>query len=229
MFSVKFTYIALCTFVLPLLVKANTAKIAKMYNQQIVSKECLNLILHKQNISTNITFTEKCCSGFANTFRSRSHVNLQHMSQYLDHLKLANCSEFYEECAARRYQFTPSSELMYDYFCNASAVASKCFPELNQSESNNLILFIENRQQTGHNMTTCDCDEPMLLPIIEEKRRTNYHEPCAQVAMVMAANISSMHEIVSHMIPFCDIVFCMFDTETLENNNISIWTCLPNR
>lgn len=223
------TVITVLISILIYMAEALEFKPEKIYDKNLVGKDCVDWLQYDRNTTREAIFVAKCCSNFASSYRRILLNKIRYLTMYLVSLKLANCTEFHEECVTRRYQYAPSSELLYDYLCNASALVDKCFPKLNQTTSHNLVSFVQYWYKREHWNVTFGCDESTIMPIIEEKKEEDFHQPCTQVAMALATNLSNTHEIVVDEAPFCGLVWCVFDTETIQNKRITAWTCLPDK
>jgi len=180
----------------------------------------------------NRKFELECCK----TVRPRSSIN------YLEILRQWNCPQLHDLCEYQRYaSFTTLfSELIYNYYCNYTAVVETCFTQVlatvsaAQQRSKNLWPFIDYTAVTSRltenkeaslklikwkNLTSLL--HPSLLTIDELK------EPCIAIAQYETDDLHNggYQETFYWSVFTQEIAHCGFDAEAFRVHRISILSC----
>ena len=172
----------------------------------------------------------ECCDQTLAKYHSRWIVNELPLSRYLAALKGWNCPQLQLECQRRFFNFTPFTELMYDYMCNSSVFRDKCLPKLTKQLA---PLNVDDADDVDAKRTVDEQLQRILVQIqpaqmtIEELL-----EPCIQMTQYVQAEENGtfrFQEVLHDGVSGCGIAWCGFGPEAYLAHEISIGICVLAR
>lgn len=161
----------------------------------------------------NATVRDECCAQVTKNYRRGWTAGNLYLTTYLESLRAWNCSEFREECSDPTFaQFSPYTEMVYQYFCNYDGYLSDCSQQLtsNVSSWNDTLLALNSTQFS---------DDQLL-------------EPCTQLAVYESQQLKgtgSYYEIIHPAITTCGMVWYGFDAAEIEPRHITPWKIAPTQ
>ena len=160
------------------------------------------------------------CNKTIQNFQTNWYNGSEYLYEFLTVLKSLNCPQFKQECKQKTYAFTEFTSLMYLQFCNQTELQSMCF--------NNLQRTVQNHSKKNLSSTTWD-KLIVELDNVSSFNAKEIEDPCVQVSMFDPKNIYQFVEVLNVFAPFCSIVWCGIDERIFKTENVSLWTCMPQR
>ena len=193
------------------------------------------------------TWELECCADVVRLYNFQWYSVSRSLTLFLETLRQWNCPQFEEQCQKRVFAFTSFSELIYDYFCNYTTVIEACLPQvvstvtrvqqrLNKiGTSFSVITKFDNTSEfqlstePSINVMTwkrlVSFIQPSLMTIEELK------EPCIEIAQydIEQVHDGGYQELITLLVPTCELSWCGFSAETFQHHRISFWTCLTSK
>ena len=194
----------------------------------------------------------ECCNETFRNYYSSWALQSLPLTTFLETLRQWNCPQYEKQCSSRVFAFTDFSKLVYDYFCNYSLLVENCLPQVItavegvQKQLNSPMHTKTNTSFSSTNasgLRSHDIDASInsstlfewksAISRIKPKEMTidKLLQPCIQIAQYDQAEIfgGSYHEVVSVLVPTCELFWCGFSGEAFRTHRISFWTCLSSK
>ena len=189
----------------------------------------------------NRTRELECCNEIEIKYKYYWSKDSLSLTKHLETLREWRCPQFHEQCRDRIFNFTIFTDLVYDYFCDYTALVGKCLPILNQtlkSLQNGLVSSNYGNNDgilnlNGHRVFETEKEWKILVSSMRSNQMTidDLLKPCIQVAQYEQEKLNDgdYQEVINFLIPFCQLTWYGFSSNIFQERDISTWTCLPKR
>ena len=183
-----------------------------------------------------------CCTNLTRDYNFEWYTISKSLTLFLETLRQWNCPQFEEQCEKRVFAFTTFSELIYDYFCNYTNIVKTCLPQVVAAvERLNNSMTSKNKIVDFENTSAIQLSTEISIDVVTWKRLVSFiqpslmtieelKEPCIEIAQydVEQEHDGGYQELISLLVPACELSWCGFSAETFQHHKISFWTCLTS-
>ena len=163
------------------------------------------------------TEVEECCDYISRKYEIKWAIGTRYLTNFMENLKAWNCSQFYEECSNPTYDFTDFTKMVYTYFCDYDSFHTDC------------LIDIETALQVQINpeKNWTDTIKFMDTSVLSDEDIMN---PCIQLSLYESDRLNERNnfsEIVHTAVPTCGWIWQGFESNIIQERNISPWTLAP--
>ena len=189
-----------------------------------------------------------CCNETVRYYHKNWAFRSLSLTTFLQTLRQWNCPQYEEQCSSRTFAFTDFSNLVYDYFCNYTLLVEKCLSQVRmltgdgQKYHNTSVTFSFSELDASTLLFEYK-NRSMDLPTLIQWKRAIFNiqpakmtldqllQPCVQIAQYDQVEVfdGRYQEIVSALIPTCELSWCGFSAEAFRSHKISFWSCFSSR